>query len=180
MSDDGYVTKMSGVDQHWGGGATRDSNDGKPRFEMSPPRARRRVADVYARGAVNRGAMNFAQGIPTMRCLESAMRHIEQGRAGEVDEDHFAQAVWNLEVLMHFQGTDWDDLFDWTVPDRPAVVEAVELEADPELLAGVSRGFGVERSLAPGSPTWGDLGAQVGDLAATAVHVGWLWFRRHI
>lgn len=112
-------TKMSGRNLSWGGGATRDSNAGKPRYEMSPPAARKRVAMVYARGAVNRGALNFAQGMPVSRCLESAMRHIEQARAGETDEDHFAQAVWNLEVAMHFQGSEWDDLFDWTVPPRP-------------------------------------------------------------
>lgn len=112
------MTLASGVDAVYEGGATRDSNTGKPRYDLIPPGALRRVAMVYARGAEIRGELNFAQGIPTSRCIESAMRHIEQARAGENDEDHVAQAVWNLLTFMHFEGTDWDDLFDWAVPPR--------------------------------------------------------------
>jgi hypothetical protein len=114
-----YVTHASGNHDIFDGGATRDSNEGKPRYDLMPPSALRRVAMVYARGATIRGAMNWAQGIPVQRCVESAFRHLEQYRAGDTDEDHAAQAVWNLLTAMHFEGSEWDDRYDFAVPPRP-------------------------------------------------------------
>lgn len=35
--------------------------------------------------------------------LESAIRHINQFMEGMVDEDHLAQAAWNLFAIMHYQ-----------------------------------------------------------------------------
>ena len=41
------------------------------------------------------------------------MRHLEQARAGERDEDHWAAAVFNILGIMHFEGTEHDDLYPW-------------------------------------------------------------------
>lgn len=180
MSDDGFITTGSGQQEHFEGGSRRDTQEGKPRYSLISPRGLYRLAMLHVRGSDKYGDYNWELGQPTSRVLDSLMRHVEDYRRGDRTEDHLAAIAWNAFAIMHFEDSEWDDRHEWTIPPRPTVVETVELEADPELLAGVSRGFGVERSLAPDSPTWGDLGAQVGDVAATAVHVGWLWIRRHI
>jgi hypothetical protein len=38
------------------------------------------------------------------------MRHMEQYRAGERDEDHIAAVIFNALALIEFEGTEWDDL----------------------------------------------------------------------
>jgi hypothetical protein len=46
------------------------------------------------------------------------MRHIEAARSGDKNEDHWAQALWNIMGVMHFEDTGWNDLMDWT-PNEP-------------------------------------------------------------
>lgn len=94
-------------------GAVRDKSTGKPRYDLIPPGPLRRLAMVYARGAEKYSPYNWAKGMPTSRLLESAMRHLEQYRLGHEDEDHLGHCVFNLLGLMHFQGTEWDDVHDW-------------------------------------------------------------------
>lgn len=111
--------RTSGSRDQLASGAVRDSSDGKPRYDLIPPEPLRRVAHVYREGGELYGDHNWTQGQPTSRLLASAMRHVEAVRRGETDEDHAAQAVWNLLGLMHFQGTEWDDLHDWSVDTSP-------------------------------------------------------------
>ncbi|MBA3816057.1 MAG: hypothetical protein H0X29_05980 [Parachlamydiaceae bacterium] len=37
------------------------------------------------------------------RILDSALRHINQYREGNRDEDHLAHAFWNLMAAIHFE-----------------------------------------------------------------------------
>ena len=98
-----YETKFSGVKQEYASGATRDSAQGKGKYAYISPVALKRLAGVYERGAANHGAHNWTKGFPLHRGLDSALRHIFQHLEGMRDEDHLAQAAWNLFAVMHFE-----------------------------------------------------------------------------
>lgn len=114
-----FVTKDSGKREEFPGGSRRDDASGKPRYDLIPPAPLKRLAELYMRGAEKYGESNWEKGQPVSRFLSSAMRHLEQARAGETDEDHWAAVVWNVLCIMHFQGTGWDDLYDWTPTEPP-------------------------------------------------------------
>lgn len=122
-TDDGFVIKDSGAREEFDTGARRDTQDGKPRFDLIPPGPLRRLAMVYEGGLRKYGENNWTKGMPVTRYLASAERHMEAYRSGERDEDHLAQAVWNIMAMMHFEHTAFNDLFDWTPaepePTRP-------------------------------------------------------------
>ena len=113
-----YVTKDSGAREDFDSGARRDTQTGKPRYDLIPPGPLKRIAELYARGAEKYDANNWTKGIPVSRFQASMMRHLEQYRNGETDEDHLAAVVFNAMGIMHFQGTiPWDDAFDWSVEE---------------------------------------------------------------
>lgn len=107
---DEFIIKDSGKREEFKSGAVRDTQDGKPRFDLIPPHALKRLADVYMRGANKYSEWNWFTGIPFQRCIASAMRHIESFRRGETDEDHLAQSVFNLMAIMEFQDCNRKDL----------------------------------------------------------------------
>ena len=98
-----YKTKFSGKKEVHKTGATRDSREGKGRFDLIPAQSLRRLAAVYERGAKNHGPNNWQKGIPFSRCIDSALRHTNQYKEGMRDEDHLAQAVWNLFAIIFFE-----------------------------------------------------------------------------
>lgn len=98
-----YITKDSGQREEFETGARRDTRAGKGRFDLLPPRPLRRMAELYERGAEKYGDSNWRHGLPYSRCIDSAMRHINQYREGDRSEDHLAQAVFNLFAIMHYQ-----------------------------------------------------------------------------
>ncbi|MDP9012833.1 MAG: DUF5664 domain-containing protein [Pseudomonadota bacterium] len=115
MSDE-FVTLDSGAREDFAAGAKRDTQTGKPRYDLVPPEPLKRVAELYARGAEKYDEHNWTKGIPASRFLASLMRHLEQYRSGEhPEEDHLAAVVFNAFGIMHFQGdSNWDDKHDWT------------------------------------------------------------------
>jgi hypothetical protein len=96
MNKEHWDTKDSGRREQWKTGARRDVRDGKGRYDLLNPLAIRRLAEVYERGAAKYGDRNYEQGIPLSRYLDSALRHTFQLLEGKKDEDHAAQAAWNL------------------------------------------------------------------------------------
>ena len=66
------------------------------------PIALKRLAAVYEKGASKYTDRNWEQGMPVSRTLDSAFRHITQALNKEVDEDHLAQALWNVMAAIHF------------------------------------------------------------------------------
>lgn len=84
-------------------GAKRDNPAGKGAYELISPFALKRLAQVYERGAIQKGARNWENGFPMSRAIQSALRHINQHLEGLKDEDHLAQACWNLFACMHFE-----------------------------------------------------------------------------
>lgn len=107
-----FDLKFSGVKDSYATGATRDAAAGKGRYDLISTHALRRLAVVYERGAANHGDRNWEHGVPRSRCLNSAMRHLQQAIAGETDEDHLAQCAWNVFAAIHFEATGRTDLDD--------------------------------------------------------------------
>lgn len=109
----GYTVNASGDMQQWDTGAVRDSQDGKPRYDLIDPEFLFRMAEVMRKGADHYGEFNWTQGIPTQRYMASLLRHVFAYYNGDNSEDHLAAAAFNLMGIMRNEGTDLDDLFQW-------------------------------------------------------------------
>ena len=97
------IIKDSGNRREFDTGAVRDMAEGKGRFDLIPPRALRRLAKHYEKGAVKYGDRNWEKGIPNDSFIDSALRHINQYQSGQRDEDHLSAAVFNLFGIVHFE-----------------------------------------------------------------------------
>jgi hypothetical protein len=98
-----FITKDSGQREEFPTGARRDVRVGKGRFDLISPMALRRLAGVYERGAAKYGDRNYEKGMPISRYLDSAIRHSFDYLEGKRDEDHLAQAAWNLFAAIHME-----------------------------------------------------------------------------
>jgi hypothetical protein len=131
-----YKVKDSGERQQFDTGAQRDTQDGKPRYDLIPPQPLKRLAEHYGAGAAKYDDHNWTKGIPSSRFLASATRHLEQLRLGDQDEDHAAAVIFNIMGIMFNQDTAMDDLFNWSGAREglgSATTEATqELQAAPE------------------------------------------------
>jgi hypothetical protein len=107
-----FVIKDSGKRQQFKGGAVRDVDDNKPRYELIPVTALKRVALHYTNGARKYDDDNWSKGIPFRRIYGSLMRHCYAFGEGEKSEDHLAAIVFNAMAIMHFQETGRTDLDD--------------------------------------------------------------------
>lgn len=131
-----YVTMDSGRREHFRSGMVRDVREGKGRFDLISPFAIKRLAQVYERGAAKYDDRNWEKGAPYCRFLDSALRHINQYLSRETDEDHLAQAAWNLLAIMHFEEvgrTELDDRpkYEPLPPKKVYVIDT--LPSDSEL-----------------------------------------------
>lgn len=102
---DKFVLKDSGNRRKFFSGAVRDRAKGKGRFDLISPFALMRVAKINERGAEKYDDRNWEKGMPFSIFIDSALRHIIQYVMGEEDEDHLAQAAWNLFSVMHLEKT---------------------------------------------------------------------------
>lgn len=101
-----YVTKDSGEREHYDSGMTRDTQDGKPRFDLLLPhdvpygeQMLTRIAHLMARGAKKYGERNWERGYSYAemdRATASAFRHFMQWICGQQDEDHAAAVFFNV------------------------------------------------------------------------------------
>ena len=108
-----YELKDSGKREDFKSGAVRDSREGKGRYDLITPFGLKRLAIVMEKGAKKYEARNWEKGMEFSRLLDSAQRHLEQFKMGLKDEDHLAQAAFNIFAIMHFQElgrTGLDDL----------------------------------------------------------------------
>jgi len=104
----GITTKDSGERQVFETGCQRDTQNGKGRFDLIPPFAVMRLAGVYQRGAEKYDDDNWVKGMPFGRVLDSAIRHLFKWKFRKIlglsmDEDHLAQAAWNIFTLMEYE-----------------------------------------------------------------------------
>lgn len=101
-----FITKDSGKRQEYITGMVRDSQDGKPRFDLLlaanlPYGAQflTRMAALAQRGAEKYTARNHEKSRTPEeldRFKASALRHLMQWISGETDEDHSAAVAYNL------------------------------------------------------------------------------------
>lgn len=108
-----YETKDSGHHQEYDSGMRRDSQDGKPRFDLIRTKLQpyeeqmiTRYARLLARGAEKYSARNWEEGCgeeELERAKASLLRHTEQLVAGETDEDHAAAVWFNTQAVEYFR-----------------------------------------------------------------------------
>ena len=129
MEKTDFIVADSGARESFQSGMVRDTREGKGRFELITPVALRRLALIYEKGAVKYEARNWEKGSPLSRFADSAQRHLNDfhmirlfKREGiplerlpadvNPNEDHLAQAVWNLCCIMHHEDLhpELDDL----------------------------------------------------------------------
>ena len=91
-----FTTKDSGTRREVSTGSRRDKREGKGRFDLIPPLALQRLADLYERGAAKYGDRNWEKGQPLSWYIDSGMRHLNAVRLGMTDEDHVVSVVWNM------------------------------------------------------------------------------------
>jgi hypothetical protein len=96
MAKDFTGVKDSGKRQDFDTGSKRDTQDGKPRYDLIPIHPMHRLAMHYANGAVKYGDRNWEKGQPMSRYFASAERHLAAAKAGKTDEDHLAAVAWNI------------------------------------------------------------------------------------
>lgn len=98
-----YVTLDSGTRTKYDSGFQRDTNTGKPRFDLIPEGPLTRLAELYERGARKYGDSNWrlaSTDEEIARFKQSAWRHFVSWSAGDDSEDHAAAVIWNLMAHM--------------------------------------------------------------------------------
>lgn len=109
-----YETKDSGQRASFSNGGVRDTQEGKPRFDLVFPKnvpykdqLFTRLAELMARGASkyeDRNWEQFADEAALERARGSALRHLVQWVNGEDDEDHGAAVVFNIMAADYIEG----------------------------------------------------------------------------
>lgn len=102
-----YLTKDSGERLAYASGMVRDTQAGKPRWDLVIPADQpyaeqflTRVAELMGRGAEKYGDRNWEKGHGAEeyeRAKGSALRHFMQWFCGETDEDHAAAVFFNIQ-----------------------------------------------------------------------------------
>lgn len=108
-----FVTKDSGERDEFATGMKRDTQLGKPRYDLIPVQPLKRVAHLYARGAEKYDDNNWMKGQPYSRAYASLLRHVYAWREGEKTEDHLAAVIFNAMALMYYEENkpELDDLW---------------------------------------------------------------------
>lgn len=108
-----WETLDSGVRYEYDSGMVRDTQEGKPRFDLLIPhdlpfdqQLLTRWASLMARGASKYGDRNWEKGNgeeELERAKASAFRHFLQWFCGETDEDHAAAVCFNVQAAIYFE-----------------------------------------------------------------------------
>lgn len=112
MASEEYVTKDSGQRQEYATGMKRDSNAGKPRFDLLFVRGMPYDEQLLTRYAQlrARGAQKYCESMMVVNCelaeteeelyrfRDSAIRHFMQWFNGETDEDHASATLFNIHM----------------------------------------------------------------------------------
>lgn len=125
-----FKVKDSGKRQKFDSGAVRDTDEGKPRFDLISPFALKRVASHLAKGAKKYEERNWEKGISISRCYASMLRHAFAYGMGENDEDHLSAVCFNAMAIIHFEENSRFDLMD--MPNRATHESAMMLMEEIE------------------------------------------------
>jgi hypothetical protein len=99
-----YITKDSGIRQEFSSGMQRDTEVGKPRFDLIYTPLLIDWANLMSRGAEKYTERNWekADNLDSLnRFKSSAWRHFVQFMDGETDEAHHAAILFNIGGCMH-------------------------------------------------------------------------------
>ena len=94
-----FTTKDSGAREHFSSGMVRDTQSGKPRYDLIDRSFLKRWADLMARGAAKYGEENWRKATgeaELKRFKASALRHLFQYLDGDTTEDHAIAVAFNL------------------------------------------------------------------------------------
>src|ERR1019366_679562 len=94
-----YETRDSGTREQFKSGMVRDTQNGKPRYDLIDRAFLKRWADLMARGAQKYGEENWRQASgesELKRFRASAIRHMYQWLDGDTTEDHAAAIAFNV------------------------------------------------------------------------------------
>src|ERR1017187_5585046 len=94
-----YETLDSGKREQFSSGMQRDTQNGKPRYDLIDRAFLKRWANLMARGGVKYGEDNWrkASGEAELKRFKaSALRHMFQYLNGDTDEDHAVAVAFNL------------------------------------------------------------------------------------
>lgn len=94
-----FQTLDSGERVDFPSGMRRDTDKGKPRFDLIPLPMLRRLADLYARGCEKYGDRNWELAesqAEVDRFKASAFRHFVSWLEGDITEDHAVATVFNV------------------------------------------------------------------------------------
>lgn len=160
----------SGERRTFPSGAQRDRGKLKPRPDLISPHAQMREGMIFALGAEKYDTRNWEKGMPISECLASAQRHIEQWKRGDTDEDHLAQARWNLGAIIHYeeeikagrmspQIDDMPHYADWPIPWRNLTPE--EAGKHDEYMTKVREAF-ADTKFAAGDETMVQIATEAG------------------
>lgn len=110
---DKFVTKDSGERQQFGSGMVRDTDSGKPRFDLIVPEIMPydetmlyRWAALMGRGAEKYGDRNWEKAAgeeELKRARGSVWRHFMQWYHGEEDEDHASAIFFNVAEIEYIK-----------------------------------------------------------------------------
>lgn len=152
-----FDVKDSGKRAEFSGGAVRDTEDGKTRYDLVSPHMLRRLAEHMTKGAVKYEPRNWEKGIPTERLVSSALRHFQQWRLGDRSEDHLSAVLFNIGALVHFEEAPGGNPAEKAVPP---VVEPEAPKTEPvagplySIRTGENSGFDIVRVDPDGSTYW--------------------------
>src|ERR1035437_8196729 len=94
-----FTTSYSGQREQFASGMCRDTQTGKPRYDLIDRAFLKRWADLMARGAQKYGEENWRQAsgeAELKRFRASAIRHMYQWLDGDTTEDHAAAVAFNV------------------------------------------------------------------------------------
>jgi len=91
-----FDVKDHGVRQEFDTGSKRDTQSGKPRYDLIPASTITKLALHYGAGAEKYSAENWRKGQPITRYMSSAERHFQYFKMGLTDENHLIACIWNL------------------------------------------------------------------------------------
>lgn len=99
-----FTTLDSGERVDFPSGMRRDTDKGKPRYDLVDRPMLKRWAELCARGAAKYGPENWKladSDEELARFQASAFRHFMQWINGEADEDHAAAILFNVAAAEH-------------------------------------------------------------------------------
>ena len=114
-----FTLEDSGARENFETGSLRDTDEGKPRYDLISTVGLTRVAQLMAKGAEKYGERNWELGQPTSRFYASMFRHMMAWANGERTEDHLAAVVFNAMGIMHMEERVENDLLPPGLIDFP-------------------------------------------------------------